>query len=440
MLFNKHLKLEISELREKLSSLEQVRESLDIEMLSLKLDPTGIITSVNRLFEIEMGYSANSLNHRSLLQLVPAESQHTEHFRKLKDAIQHGKHWAGAIEILRGNQEKAWLRTIVQPVKNSSGTIAHISVYGSDLTRTIETSREYENLIKALQRSTAVIEFSLDGHILTANQRFLSAMGYKLEQIKGQHHSIFCEEKEYQSASYRAFWQKLQNGEFIADRFKRLDSKGNIVWLEASYNPIADAGNNFYKVVKFATNITEQINRELAVADAADVAFEISRHTDESTRKGNHVVQQTITAMQDLAKKMEQAVKEITELDNQSQQIGTIVKSISSIADQTNLLALNAAIEAARAGEQGRGFAVVADEVRQLANRTSLATKEIADVVSRNQAQTTKAVATINEGKVHAQQGVELSAEAGTVIVEIQEGAKQVVEAVGQFANKLSDT
>lgn len=439
MLFNKHLKLEISALREKLSSLEQIRESLDIEMLSLRLDPKGIIIATNTLFDKEMGYTSASLTNMSLLQLVPAESRNTEHFRKLKDAINQGKHWAGAIEILRGDSEKSWLRAIVQPVHNSKGTITHISVYASDLTRTIETSKEYENLINALQRSTAVIEFNLDGRVLTANPRFLNAMGYTLEQIKGQHHSIFCEESEHQSSNYRAFWQKLQNGEFIADRFKRLDSKGNIVWLEASYNPIADASNHFYKVVKFATIITEQINRELAVADAADVAFAISQHTDENTRKGNDVVQQTIVVMQDLAKKMEQAVKEITELDKQSQQVGTIVKSISSIADQTNLLALNAAIEAARAGEQGRGFAVVADEVRQLANRTSLATKEITDVVSRNQAQTTKAVATINEGKAHAQQGVELSAEAGTVIVEIQEGAKQVVEAIGQFANKLSD-
>jgi len=143
--------------------------------------------------------------------------------------------------------------------------------------------------------------------------------------------------------------------------------------------------------------------------------------------------------MQELAAQMEAAVEGIRALDQQSQLVGGIVKSIGGIADQTNLLALNAAIEAARAGEQGRGFAVVADEVRQLASRTTKATKEIVDVVSKNQKMAEEAVRIIEQGKMHAVQGLELSAEAGNVICEIQEGAQQVVEAVERFANRLGN-
>ena len=122
----------------------------------------------------------------------------------------------------------------------------------------------------------------------------------------------------------------------------------------------------------------------------------------------------------------------------QSQLIGSIIQAISSIADQTNLLALNAAIEAARAGEQGRGFAVVADEVRQLASRTSKATEEIVGVVKQNQLLAEQAVNVIMSGKQQAQQGLDLAGEAGTVILEIQDGARRVVGAVGQFANHLT--
>lgn len=229
----------------------------------------------------------------------------------------------------------------------------------------------------------------------------------------------------------------MRRGEFVVNRFRRLDSHGRDVWLEASYNPITDAHDQLYKVVKFATVITDQVQREEAVAQAAGIAFETSKGTDESARNGASVVQQMLDAMTELATRMQEAAQGIEALDKQSQLIGSIVKNISSIADQTNLLALNAAIEAARAGDQGRGFAVVADEVRQLASRTSAATVEITSVVSQNQQLAERAVEIIDRGKSQAELGLELSGQAGQVIEEIQDGARRVVKAVEIFATQL---
>ncbi len=438
-MFNKRLKQELATLREELSSLLQVKESLESEMLVLTLEPDGRVQSVNQNFLAEMLYKSQDLVGRAIEDIVPAHVKSDEFHHRFKAALTRGEHFAGAVRLLRGNGEEAWLRSIVQPVRSSDGRIKHFSIFSSDLTRTIEASREHENLIGALVRSTAVIEFDLNGNVLNANERFLSGMGYSLAQIKGKHHRMFCTPEEYNSAEYQNFWRRLNNGEFVAERFKRVDSHGRTVWLEASYNPVLDANNKLYKVVKFATVITDQVNREQAVADAASIAYSTSQQTDSTAQRGTTVVTEAVNVMRDLSRHMQAAGEGIEALNEQSQVIGTIVKTISGIAEQTNLLALNAAIEAARAGEQGRGFAVVADEVRQLASRTSQATEEIVSVVRQNQEMARNAVALMTDGKLQAEQGLALAAEAGTVIVEIQDGAQKVVDAVGQFANQLSN-
>jgi methyl-accepting chemotaxis protein len=438
VMFNNKLKQEIRQLREDLMSIEQVKSSLDSEMLVLQLDPQGRIEMVNGNFESEMLYRAEQLLGRNIEDIVPAHVKSLDFYQRMKSAISRGEHLNGAFRLLRGNGQEAWLRSILQPVKNSEGRIKYFTLHSSDLTRTIETSREHESLIKALMRSTAVIEFDLDGIILTANDRFLATVGYRLEQIRGKHHRMFCEPQEVNSAGYQAFWDRLRRGEYVAERFKRIDAHGRVIWLEASYNPIFDAHDVLYKVVKFATVITDQVNQELAVAEAADVAYNTSLGTDVSARKATEVVTQTVTVMRGLEASMQEAADGIQALDTQSRVIGSIIKTISDIAGQTNLLALNAAIEAARAGEQGRGFAVVADEVRQLASRTSTATEEIARVVQQNEQLAQAAVSIIDTSKRQAEQGLALADETGSVIVEIQDGAKRVVDVVGQFSSRLS--
>ncbi|AZF35480.1 Methyl-accepting chemotaxis sensor/transducer protein [Pseudomonas sp. R4-39-08] len=438
-MFNTRLKQELSALREELSSLLQVKESLENEMLCLTLGPDGRVEWANANFLRELAYPLGEIVGRPIEDLTPAHIRQNEFQLRFKHALARGEHFAGAVRLMRGTGKEAWLRSILQPVRSSDGRLLHFAMYSSDLTRTIESSREHENLITALMRSTALIEFDLDGQVLTANDRFLNAMGYSLAQIEGKHHRMFCEPQEYNSPEYQQFWKRLNAGEFVASRFKRVDSHGRPVWLEATYNPVRDANDRLYKVVKFATVITDQVNRELAVAEAANIAYSTSRQTDDSAQRGTTVVTQAVEVMRDLAQHMQRAGEGIEALNAQSQVIGSIVKTISGIAEQTNLLALNAAIEAARAGEQGRGFAVVADEVRQLASRTSKATEEIVGVVRQNQDMARDAVALMVGGRQQAEQGLALAAEAGTVIVEIQDGAQKVVSAVGQFANQLTN-
>ena len=436
-MFNKQLKQELAALREENSRSQQIKESLYNEMLVLELDAQGNIQYANENFVREMLYRREDLIGRQIEGLIPQSFRQEPNYQKLKGALAKGEHLNGAYRLLRADGEEAWLRSIWQPLKNSKGQIQGFTLCANDLTRTIETSKEHEGLINALLRSTAVIEFNLKGEVLTANDRFLEAMGYRLEQIKGKHHSTFCEPEEYNSAGYREFWADLNRGKFIAHRFKRIDAHGRAVWLEASYNPVHDAHDKLYKVVKFATVITDQVRREEEVSEAAGIAFSTSQQTDATAQKGASVISQTVAVMHRIAQQVQDAAQGIEALDKQSQLISSIIKTISGIAAQTNLLALNAAIEAARAGEQGRGFAVVADEVRQLAARTSQAAEEIVEVVQKNQNLAQNAVDSMGSSRELAEQGLGLANEAGEVIVDIQDGAQRVVSAVGQFANQL---
>lgn len=438
MFFNKSLQRENQELREKLYSLEQVSESLNNDMLRITLDPQGKVIAVNANFEQELGIKFEKISGVHLTQLVPKSARNTQHYTRMKSAIEKREHWNGALQIEKGNHQEAWLRAIIQPVIDIKGKVQSFVVFATELTRTISKSREHEDMLKALNRSTAVIEFSLDGTIVRANENFLRSMGFSNnEQIAGKHHRIFCHSEEVNSPAYAAFWKKLASGQFVSDRFKRIDNYGRTVWLEASYNPIHNELGELYKVVKFATVITDQVNQESAAAEAAQFAYSISDETGKQTSQGQEVVRSMINKMDSLVQQMQRASRDIEALNEHSQKIDALVGDISAIADQTNLLALNAAIEAARAGEQGRGFAVVADEVRKLASRTNQTTKEIADVVSENLQRTTKAVELIAACQVQAGDTLQLSNQAGQLMEEIKSGAEQVIESVSQFNQKL---
>ncbi|SHM19286.1 methyl-accepting chemotaxis protein [Phytopseudomonas punonensis] len=436
-MFGSQLKKELQNKDAELSLLRQLHKGIDAEMITLIIDPNFRIIGSNANFSRFVGHSSEQLINRPMSDIVPAYVKNLPCFKKLSEATRTGHSVSDRYRFLRADGALVWIQACWQPVVDERGVVQHIQCVGSEITETMNRARENEDFINALLRSTAVIEFDLSGTVLTANDQFLHAMGYGLDRIKGKHHSMFCDPQETHSAEYKQFWERLNRGEFVAGRFKRIDSHGRVVWLEATYNPVHDTQDKLYKVVKFATVITDQVNREDEVNDAAGIAYGISQQTDTTAQRGAQVVTDTVQTMQRISEQMGSASEGIEALGKQSVLISTMVQTIGSIAQQTNLLALNAAIEAARAGEQGRGFAVVADEVRQLASRTSKATEEIVGVVQENQKLVDAAVRDMASSRQQAESGLELANQAGDVIVEIRQGAKQVLGAVERFASQL---
>ncbi len=436
-MFNSHLKNELADQRAELDMLRQLTQKMDRGMLSIRLDSNLCISAVNHHFANALGYQQEQLLGRPLSELVPPYVSKLPCFHNFNKAIAEFEPVSDNYRYFSANGPLVWLNVNWFPLRGADGKLAYVQGYARDVTDAVEGAKESEAFIDALIRSTAVIQFNLDGSVITANEQFQRAMGYQLGELVGEHHRKFCTAEEANSAEYAAFWQKLNNGEYVADRFKRIDSRGHEVWLEATYNPVYDAEGNLCKVVKFASVVTDQVAQEAEVRQGAGVAYEVSQQTDVNVQKGTTVVQKTVETMQQIAAQMQTATESIEALSKQSLQINAIVQTIGGIAAQTNLLALNAAIEAARAGEQGRGFAVVADEVRQLAARTSQATDEIVSVVEKNQVLSDEVMHQMFSTRENAEQGLELANQAGSVILEIKDGAKQVVEAVERFAKEL---
>lgn len=437
-MFNTKIKNQLLAQIAELSELRQLRDGLNREMLTLKINSEFEITACNESFAQALGYTQNQLLGRAMADIVPQYVSKLSCFHNFRAAVAAGNSISDEYRYLHADGSLVWLHAHWQPIADGAGRLSHIICHATNITPRVEKASENTSFIEALLRSTAVIEFDLKGHVLMANDQFLKAMGYSLGQAKGSHHRVFCKPEEASSPKYKDFWSTLNKGEFVAGRFERIDSRGQTVWLEATYNPVYDTEGALCKVVKFATVVTDQVAHEQEVSKAAQTAFEISQQTDVTAQRGAVVVKDTMHTMRKVAVDMQAASAGVEALGKQSVLISSIIQTISSIAQQTNLLALNAAIEAARAGDKGRGFAVVADEVRKLAGHTSTATEEIALVVLQNQKLVDSTVDEMANSKSQAEQGLELATQAGDVIVEIQDGARRVVDAVGKFANQIA--
>ncbi|MBJ9975026.1 PAS domain-containing protein [Pseudomonas sp. S75] len=437
-MFNANLKKEIDRLKLEVEQLRSAERSRSEQMLELTLNRELQITAANANFARLVGVEVSRLVGSSLAGITPTYVKELQCYKNFMAAVSNGTGVSDDYRYIAADGRLVWMRAAFCPIKGKDGTVTHMSGYGIDVTAAINKARENDEFISALSRSTAVIEFELDGTVINANQNFLDTVGYTLPEIVGRHHSMFCDAVYGNSPAYHQLWQRLNEGQFVADRFRRLDKSGRELWLEASYNPVRDTRGQLYKIVKFATDITDQVHHEMEVSSAAGVAYDVSRKTDDSARRGASAVTDTVQTMNRIVSQVSSASAGVEALGHQSQLITSIVSTIGGIAQQTNLLALNAAIEAARAGDQGRGFAVVADEVRKLAGRTSVATEEIVEVVQKNNTLVEEAVLSMGESRKQAEMGLSLASQAGKVITEIQEGAQEVVTAVGRFATHIS--
>ena len=397
-------------------------------IIEFKLD--GTIVDANDNFLSALGYSKKEVvgNHHSMF-VDKAEVEHPD-YKAFWAELNTGKFQSAEFRRFTKDGSEIWIQASYNPLLNSNGKPYGVVKFATDITDAKLKAADHAGQISAISRSQAVISFNLDGIIQDANENFLGAVGYSLDEIQGKHHRMFVDPSEVSSPEYAEFWASIKRGEFKSAEFKRFGKDGNEIWIQASYNPIFDMNGKPFKVVKFATDITAIVNERTQrieaqkvittgvdgligaisktseQASAVTLASENASHNVQSVASGTEQLSASVGEISgQVSMALEISVEAVDQanhtnnivsgLADAGDKIGEVVELINSIAEKTNLLALNATIEAARAGEAGRGFAVVASEVKTLATQTSNATDEIRTQIASVQTTTQEAVGAI---------------------------------------------
>lgn len=400
-----------------LLDLEAKFAAIDKSQAVIEFNLDGTIITANENFLKTLGYTLEEVQGKHHSMFVEPSYRQSNEYVAFWDSLRAGKFQVAQYKRIGKGGKEVWIEASYNPIFDKAGRPYKVVKFATDVTSAKMKSADAEGKLNAVSKSQAVIEFNMDGTIITANENFLKTLGYSLEEIQGKHHSMFVETSYRNSAEYKKFWDDLGAGLFQAAQYKRIGKGGKEVWIEASYNPIFDLNGRPYKVVKFATDITKNIDllrtirRDMGgylatIEKAVDlVSQQTTAASSGATQTSNNV--QTVAAgseelhasvveiSQNMTKSSaaaDEAYQRVLETDAETkklleaaQAMNGIVSLIQKIAEQVNLLSLNATIEAARAGEAGKGFAVVASEVKNLASQVAEATHKIGGEINNIQ-------------------------------------------------------
>ncbi|MGF1461820.1 MAG: PAS domain S-box protein [Maricaulaceae bacterium] len=407
-------------------------DALNSTTAMIEFAPDGTIRWANDVFLKTMGYRLDDIVGRHHKIFVAPQEQDSVAYTTFWRRLAIGEVQEGEFVRLAKSGADVWLQAVYAPMRDTHGAVTGVVKVAADITDKKDEALKQRAQLAAVERTQAMIQFKPNGEIVTANERFLDAMGYRLDEIVGRHHSLFVDEATRKSADYHAFWDRIAAGDYFNGEFSRITKAGDRIVLRACYAPIKDHHDNIIGALKFATDITEAaLRRERRQAVQASVDAELTdvsqsiHSVTETTAAAAAAASQTADTVQnvaaggeELAASVSEIARQVTEagavagrageraesarsvmtaLSGAAQSISTVVALIRDIAEQTNLLALNATIEAARAGASGKGFAVVAQEVKALATQSAKATNDIAQQIDHVQTRTEDAVEAISD-------------------------------------------
>jgi methyl-accepting chemotaxis protein len=235
----------------KLAALEKSQATIEFKM-------DGTILTANKNFCNAMGYSLDEIQGKHHSMFADPAYAASKEYKDFWARLNNGEFFVAEFRRFGKGGKEIWIEASYNPLLDSKGKAYKVVKYATDVTKRKLLSADHEGQVEAIGKSHAVIEFNMDGTIITANENFCSAMGYSLAEIQGKHHSMFAEPAYAASQEYKDFWEKLNRGEYSTGQYKRFGKGGKEIWIEASYNPILTMSGKPFKVVKYATDITKQ--------------------------------------------------------------------------------------------------------------------------------------------------------------------------------------
>ncbi|WP_412759949.1 PAS domain S-box protein [Methylobacterium litchii] len=362
----------------------------------------GTILTANANFLAAVGYRLDEIQgrHHSLF-VDPAEQAGAE-YRGFWDRLGRGEFASGEFRRIAKGGREIWIQATYNPIRDRDGVPVKVVKFAADITARKLQTADATGQLDAVNRSQAVIEFAPDGTVLNANANFLKAVGYRIEEIRGQHHALFVEPGYAQTPDYAAFWQRLRDGDFSSGMFQRFGKGGRQVWIQASYNPIFDPNGRLTKIVKYATDVTANMEARSTAIEAAEQTLDNVQTVTDAAETMNaaaleisNSMAQSKSIVDDIHGRAGEANAATERLQAAASAMDGVGAVIAGITRQINLLALNATIEAARAGAAGKGFAVVATEVKELASQAAAATTRIGGEVAGMQAVSAEVTASL---------------------------------------------
>jgi methyl-accepting chemotaxis protein len=244
--------------------------AIDRSQAVIEFGMDGTIITANQNFLDALGYRLEEIKGKHHSMFVPADQRDSAEYRAFWAALNRGEFQAAEFKRIAKGGREVWIEASYNPILNSANKPVKVVKLATEITRKKIRGLADAGKITAIDRAQAVIEFNLDGTIVTANENFLNALGYSLNEIQGKHHSMFVAPSERDSAAYREFWAALNRGEYQGAEYKRIGKGGKEVWILASYNPVLDEKGKPFGVVKFATDVTAQKLKNADLAGQID--------------------------------------------------------------------------------------------------------------------------------------------------------------------------
>ncbi|WP_028229133.1 methyl-accepting chemotaxis protein [Paraburkholderia ferrariae] len=413
-----------------LHELSAVSAALNRVQAVIEFDMQGIILHANDNFLATVGYTLDEVRGKHHRMFCDPDYAGSESYRQFWEKLGRGEFDRGEYRRLGKGGREVWINASYNPVIGEDGRAYKVIKFATDVTAIKQQHAEYEGRLRAIDKAQAVIEFDTGGNVLQANQNFLDTFGYRFEEIAGKHHRLFCEEAYTSSPGYGEFWARLNRGEFDSGRYKRIARGGRVVWIQATYNPIFDVNGRLYKVVKFAIDVTAQVDLEESVKRRAQ---DDQRKVERLLAVVNRAASGDLTGMVDVegAEPIDQLAAGIKGMmSDLSGVIGKVVESAGTFKDSSQDIA-------ARADTVAGGAQLLGATVEEMNASIEELTASINSIADNSRGADQLAKDTQQEAERGAK-AVTRSIEAMELINRSSEDIGEIIKVIGEIASQTN--